>query len=153
MDPTRLLTEVRRADRDADVVVAYLHWGIQGEGCPSADQRSLAARLVVAGADLVVGSHAHQLQGDGRLRGGYVAYGLGNYVWYAPGTGATSRTGVLTLTVQPPAERRDRARVVRTTWQPAVVGQDGLPAPVTGGAAADFRANRQALRDCAGLTD
>ena len=28
----------------ADVVVAYLHWGIQGERCPSADQRSLAAR-------------------------------------------------------------------------------------------------------------
>ena len=34
------------------------------------------------GADVVVGSHAHRLQGDGPLGGGYVAYGLGNYAWY-----------------------------------------------------------------------
>ena len=151
-DPSRLLEEVRRAGGVADVVVVYLHWGIQGQACPSADQRSIAARLVAAGADLVVGTHAHQLQGDGRLGRGYVAYGLGNYAWYSPGTGATSRTGVLTLTVQPPVERRGRARVVRAVWQPAVIGQSGLPTPVTGGAAADFRANRQDLRACAGLT-
>ena len=56
---------------------------IQGERCPSADQRALARRLVGAGADVVVGSHAHELQGDGRLGPGYVAYGLGNFAWYS----------------------------------------------------------------------
>lgn len=150
-DPSRLLSAVRRADSTADVVVVYLHWGIQGEGCPSPDQRSIATRLVDAGADVVVGSHAHQLQGDGRLGRGYVAYGLGNFAWYSPGTGATSRTGVLTLTVRPPAEPAGRARVVRTAWWPAMIGPDGLPGPVTAPAAADFRAERQALRECAGL--
>lgn len=151
-DPSRLLSAVRRADETADVVVVYLHWGIQGERCPSPDQRSIAGRLVGAGADVVVGSHAHQLQGDGRLRRGYVAYGLGNYAWYSPGSGATARTGVLTLTVRPPAERPGQARVVRAAWQPATIGPDGLPAAVTGESAADFRAERQALRECAGLT-
>ncbi len=92
-------------------------------------------RLVAAGADVVVGTHAHQLQGDGRLGPGYVAYGLGNYAWYAPGTGATSRTGVLTLTVRPPVERRGRARVVRAVWQPAVIGSSGLAMPVAAGVA------------------
>jgi poly-gamma-glutamate synthesis protein (capsule biosynthesis protein) len=153
LDPSRLVSAVRRADRGADVVVAYLHWGVQGERCPSADQQALAGRLVRAGADVVVGSHAHRLQGDGRLGRGYVAYGLGNYAWYSPGTAASARTGVLTLTVRPPARPSGRARVVRAAWQPAVIGVDGLPAPVAGEEAAAFRADRRSLRACAGLGD
>lgn len=146
-DPSRLLQEVRRTDAAADVVVVYLHWGIQGESCPSADQRSIATRLVAAGADLVVGTHAHRLQGDGRLGRGYVAYGLGNYAWYSPGP-----TGVLTLTVRPPGEPSGRARVIRSTWWPGEIGVDGLAAAVTGGAVTEFAANRRTLRECAGLT-
>ncbi|GAA1930331.1 CapA family protein [Nocardioides hwasunensis] len=146
LDPTRLLAGVRRADRDADVAVAYLHWGVQGERCPSPDQRSLARRLVRAGADVVVGTHAHRLQGDGRLGQGYVAYGLGNFAWYSPGP-----TGVLTLTVRPPDERPGRARVTRARWWPAAIGADGLAARSTGEAAERFAAEREALRACAGL--
>ena len=72
------------ADGSADVVVVYLHWGTRGKGCPTDAQRRLATDLIEAGADVIVGSHAHQLQGDGRLGAGYVAYGLGNYAWYTP---------------------------------------------------------------------
>lgn len=147
IEPARLLAEVRRADRDADVVVTYLHWGVQGERCPSVAQRSMAARLVEAGADVVVGTHAHRLQGDGRLGRGYVAYGLGNFAWYSPGP-----TGVLTLTVEPPPRPSGRATVVDAEWWPAAIGADGLPAPVGTTAAADFRAQREVLRACAGLT-
>ena len=146
LDPQRLLREVRLADRTADVVVTYLHWGVQGESCPSDDQRSLARRLVGAGADVVVGSHAHQLQGDGRLGPAYVAYGLGNFAWYSPGP-----TGVLTLAVRPPREPAGRARVVDSRWWPATIGADGLAAPDTGAAAAASRERRAALRQCAGL--
>ena len=146
MDPRRLLREVRRAARESDVVVVYLHWGVQGERCPSAVQRDLAARLVDVGADVVGGSHAHVLQGDGRLGGAYVAYGLGNFAWYSPG-----RTGVLTLTVRPPRSVAGRARVTRARWWPAEIGTDGLPTPLRGPAAADFEADRAALRACAGL--
>jgi poly-gamma-glutamate synthesis protein (capsule biosynthesis protein) len=105
---------------------------------------------VAAGADVVAGSHAHLLQGDGRLGQGYVAYGLGNFAWYSPGPGATSRSGVLTLTVRP----RDgsRARVVRARWRPARIEAAGLPVAVTGGGRSAFAAERAALRSCAGLT-
>ncbi len=146
LDPRRLFREVRLADRTADVVVTYLHWGVQGERCPSDDQRSLARRLVASGADVVVGSHTHELQGDGRLGPGYVAYGLGNFAWYSPGT-----TGVLTLTVRPPREPAGRAEVTATRWWPATIGADGLATRVTGSAAADSNARRAALRSCAGL--
>lgn len=146
LDPRRLLREVRLADRTADVVVTYLHWGVQGERCPSDDQRSLARRLVASGADVVVGSHAHELQGDGRLGPGYVAYGLGNFAWYSPGP-----TGVLTLTVRPPREPAGRAEVTASRWWPATIGADGLATRDTGAAAAASRDHRSALRECAGL--
>ena len=148
VDPARLLATVRRANRSADVVVTYLHWGTQGESCPTLAQRRLATRLVDAGADVVAGTHAHVLQGDGQLGNGYVAYGLGNFAWYSPGP-----TGVLTLTVQPPSDRSGPAEVRRSAWWPAQVGADGLATRVTGEAAAAFRAERASLRACAGLTD
>lgn len=154
VDPTRLLRTVARADVSADVVVVYVHWGIQGERCPSDLQRSLAADIVAAGADVVVGSHAHLLQGDGRLaRGadGYVAYGLGNFAWYTQ-TPATASTGVLSLTVQPARSRAGQARVTDAGWTPALIGADGLPGPASRAAAADFEAERRDLRECAGLT-
>ena len=113
MAPGRLLRAVEKADAVADVVVVYMHWGIQGESCPAGRQRSLAGALVRRGADIVVGSHAHRLQGDGPLGAGYVAYGLGNYVWYTPSSGPTADAGVLTLTVQPavvPGRARHRHR-------------------------------------------
>jgi poly-gamma-glutamate synthesis protein (capsule biosynthesis protein) len=151
VDPRLLLQAVARADRAADVVVVYLHWGIQGESCPTPGQRALAERLLRRGADVVVGSHAHRLQGDGRLGDGYVAYGLGNYAWYTPSPGGLADTGVLTLTVQPPATRDGRATVTQAEWEPAGIGSDGLPAPVTGEAARRFETDHARLRDCAGL--
>lgn len=141
VDPARLLRAVTAADAEADVVVVYVHWGVQGRTCPSADQRDLARALVDRGADVVVGSHAHEVQGDGRLGPGYVAYGLGNWAWYTPG----DRTGVFTLTVQPPAEPGGRATVTRTAWTPQRIGADGLAAPAPG------TGDRGRLRACAGL--
>ena len=150
LDPARLLRTVRNATRWADVVVVYLHWGVQGERCPTGAQRSLASALVEAGGDIVVGSHTHVLQGDGRLGEGYVAYGLGNYAWYTPSS-ATPATGVLTLTVRPARSAEGRARVTDAVWEGAEIGADGLPTPLTGPAAAGFGEDVTALRACAGL--
>ena len=146
LDPARLLRAVRQANRTTDVVVAYLHWGVQGELCPSDLQRSLARRLVAAGADVVVGSHTHGLQGDGRLGPGYVAYGLGNFAWYSE-----SLTGVLTLTVQPPASPAGRAHVTDASWEAARVTASGLPVAMNNPAMVGFDDDLLAARACSGL--
>ena len=151
IDPARLLRAVEEADGSADVVVVYMHWGIQGQRCPNRAQRTLAADLVEAGGDIVVGSHTHRLQGDGRLGDGYVAYGLGNYAWYTQSPAATSATGVLTLTVRPGSSRAGRATVTDATWEPARIRANGLPTPMAGSDAADFGADLAALRACTGL--
>ena len=63
----RLVAAVTAARTTTDTLVVFLHWGIERQTCPSGAQQELAQRLVDAGADIVVGSHAHRLQGAGRL--------------------------------------------------------------------------------------
>jgi poly-gamma-glutamate synthesis protein (capsule biosynthesis protein) len=140
---SRLLAAVRAARRAADTVVVFLHWGREGGTCPIPRQRALAPRLVAAGADVVVGSHAHVLLGAGFLDGAYVSYGLGNFVFYARG-GLGAQTGVLTLTV------RGRA-VTGVRWTPAVIS-GGVPIPLDGAHAVRAEAAWRALRGCTGLS-
>jgi poly-gamma-glutamate synthesis protein (capsule biosynthesis protein) len=137
-----LLAAVRAARRTADTVVVDLHWGKELAPCPIDRQRELAPRLVKAGADVVVGSHAHVLLGGGYLGPAYVHYGLGNFVFYARG-GVTAQSGVLTLTV------RGRA-VTRAQWLPAVIS-GGVPIPLNGSAADRAVASWNELRGCTGL--
>jgi poly-gamma-glutamate capsule biosynthesis protein CapA/YwtB (metallophosphatase superfamily) len=141
-DEKRLLAAVRAARANADTVVVDLHWGRELEDCPTDRQRALAPKLVAAGADVVVGSHAHVLLGGGFLRGAYVHYGLGNFVFYARG-GVTAQSGVLLLTM------RGRA-VTEAEWVPAVIS-GGIPLPLRGAAAERAVAAWQALRGCTGL--
>jgi poly-gamma-glutamate synthesis protein (capsule biosynthesis protein) len=144
LEPAPLVEAVERSRAAADVVVVYLHWGIQGERCPSSSQAAMARALAGAGADIVVGSHAHAVQGAGLLGETYVAYGLGNFVWYRQGSDASSSTGVLTLTV-------DGGRVVDQAWSPARIEADGLPRFATGAEAARLVDAFSSQRGCTDL--
>lgn len=120
-DEARLLRAVRQEAAAADVVVVVAHWGREYEACPTDRQIQLADALAEAGADAVVGSHAHvPLPAERRPDGVYVHYGLGNFVFYAFREPARS-SGVLTLEVG--ADGVQDAR-----WQPMRI-TDGLPYP------------------------
>ena len=77
----QLAEEVKAAKQQADYVIAYVHWGIEREETPNEVQKSIAHRLVDAGADLVVGAHPHVLQGVEYYQGVPIAYSLGNFVF------------------------------------------------------------------------
>ncbi|HET7517785.1 MAG TPA: CapA family protein [Actinomycetes bacterium] len=138
-----LLAAVREARASADTVVVDLHWGRELVNCPIDRQRALAPKLVAAGADVVVGSHAHILLGGGYLRGAYVHYGLGNFVFYSRG-GLTAQSGVLLLTTQGRA-------VTASRWVPATIS-GGIPIPLQGAAATRAVSSWQSLRRCTGLS-
>ena len=138
----RLLQEVRRARRAADTVVVFLHWGVELEGCPTSDQRTLARQLVGAGADIVVGGHAHRLLGAGRMGKALVGYGLGNFVWYGTSELST-QTGVLLVTAT--GRRIDGYR-----WVPARI-VDGVPRPLSATERRSEVAEWRSLRGCTGL--
>jgi poly-gamma-glutamate capsule biosynthesis protein CapA/YwtB (metallophosphatase superfamily) len=139
----RLLQEVRRARNSADTVVVFVHWGVELEQCPTRVQRTLAKQLVAAGADVVVGGHAHRLLGTGLMGEALVSYGLGNFAWYSTSELST-QTGVLFVTVT--GRRIDDYR-----WTPARI-VDGVPRPLTGTARRPEIASWNALRGCTGLT-
>lgn len=139
----RLVTEVATARATSDTVVVFLHWGVETETCPSGDQQSLAATLVDAGADVVVGGHAHRVQGGGRLGAAAVHYGLGNFLFKA-NSAESARTGVFQVTVT-------GRRVDGYQWIPGRIA-NSVPAPLAGDAAAAEVARWQELQGCAGLS-
>jgi poly-gamma-glutamate synthesis protein (capsule biosynthesis protein) len=137
-----LLASVAAAAETEDLVVVHLHWGKEYQACPTQSQRLLARDLAAAGADVVVGSHAHVLGGAGWSADTYVSYGLGNFAWWHD---RQPDTGVLTL-------RLDADGVTDETWTPArISGADGRPMPVPGRARAAAVRDWRALRGCSGL--
>jgi poly-gamma-glutamate capsule biosynthesis protein CapA/YwtB (metallophosphatase superfamily) len=97
----RVLDAVRTAKADSDVVIVFMHWGIEGDDCPSGVQVKLGRLLREAGATAVIGAHPHVLQPivpdpSTALGNGVIAYSLGNFIW-DPRGGKTGDTGVLEL--------------------------------------------------------
>ncbi len=139
----RLVAGIRAARLDADTIVVYLHWGVEGSSCPSPRQQELAQQLADAGADVIVGSHSHRVETGGRLGTAFVDYGLGNFAFYNE-SGPAGVTGVLKLTVT----GRD---VDAYEWDPARI-QGGIPHLSSGTAADADRAAFTSRQACAGLT-
>jgi poly-gamma-glutamate synthesis protein (capsule biosynthesis protein) len=92
------------AAADADFTVVMIHWGIQREVCPGEYQRDLAAEWIAAGADAVVGSHPHVLQGVERIDGAWVVHSTGNFA-FPSARNASSYTALFTLHVTEDGER------------------------------------------------
>lgn len=74
---TSRINEARAAG--AQLVLVYYHWGQEREYAPNATQVKLAHAAIDAGADLVVGSHPHVIQGWEVYQGRYIVYSLGNF--------------------------------------------------------------------------
>jgi poly-gamma-glutamate capsule biosynthesis protein CapA/YwtB (metallophosphatase superfamily) len=129
-DGDLLAQRIHDVSASADVVVAFLHWGVEKQVCPTARQQALAAELVAAGADVVVGSHAHVLQPLGSVEGAPVAYGMGNFVFYGTSPAAI-RSGVLQVDVRAvPGSGRSGHPTATTTWAPATI-VSGRPVAVS----------------------
>jgi poly-gamma-glutamate capsule biosynthesis protein CapA/YwtB (metallophosphatase superfamily) len=88
MLPLRLdrVEQAMRSARDngADKVVAFVHWGNNYEDV-NAQQRYWAGVFADAGYDAVIGSGSHTLQAVEVLDDMPVVYGIGNFVFGAPG--------------------------------------------------------------------
>jgi poly-gamma-glutamate capsule biosynthesis protein CapA/YwtB (metallophosphatase superfamily) len=143
IDLPRTLAAVRAAARLAPVVIVFMHWGTEGESCPDPNQLSLARQLSAAGASIIVGAHAHMLQGSGWLGRTFVAYGMGNFLWWE--NSYSTATGVLELTLHPHAPLTAR-------FIPAVVSATGQPIVLEGAAARQAIAHYNSLRACTELT-
>ena len=120
-DAQRMAEAVAAAKADADLVVATVHWGNEGALEPRSEDVRKAEAMIAAGADLVVGHHAHRLQPLERIDDVPVFWNLGNFVWPRH-SAAGSVTAVAEWVVEPDGE-------VRACLRPFEIGDRGVPAP------------------------
>ena len=64
-----------------DFIVVFFHWGAERLDTPKTYQKSLAHIAIDSGADLVIGSHPHVVQGFELYHGKPIFYSLGNYAF------------------------------------------------------------------------
>jgi poly-gamma-glutamate synthesis protein (capsule biosynthesis protein) len=97
-----LVADIGALARAVDIVVVALHKGVGHLPAVIADyERQVARAAVDAGADVVLGHHAHILRGVEVHRGRPIFHGLGNFV---------TVTRALSLEANPSPERRVWAR-------------------------------------------
>ncbi len=65
--------------KGAELIIIEFHWGAELVAEVDEYQKELAHAAVDAGANLVLGSHAHVLQGIEKYNGVYIVYGLANF--------------------------------------------------------------------------
>jgi len=66
-------------DNGAQLVIAYYHWGDELAKAPGAYQKTMGRFTIDSGADLVLGAHAHVIQGIEEYKGKNIVYSLANF--------------------------------------------------------------------------
>ncbi|MBN2287497.1 MAG: CapA family protein [Tissierellales bacterium] len=70
--------------QNADLIVAFMHWGNEYQRDPSQDQKDLANSMIEKGVDIILGSHPHVIQDsvtlehEGETK--FVIYSMGNFI-------------------------------------------------------------------------
>ncbi|NIH78460.1 CapA family protein [Amycolatopsis viridis] len=130
-DLERVTARIAEFRGDVDFLAVSVHWGF-GFGPALAEyQRPLGHALIDAGADLVLGSHVHGLQGVERYRDKVILYSPGNFIAQQPRAGvsadilriydAMSPDGYLAVAEVAPTGS------YRMHLHPTMTGPDGLP--------------------------
>jgi poly-gamma-glutamate synthesis protein (capsule biosynthesis protein) len=134
------------ADAECHMRVVYFHWGREGRATPKRYQRELAQVAADHGADFVLGSHPHVLQGVDTLtaRDGSrvpVAYSLGNFVFAGKWNPKNKNSLLVKASLALDGDKR------RRTLELIPVHTDNFPATPFQPYAQDETQGRHLLRD------
>ena len=81
VEPELLYQRVREAKKEADLVIVYIHWGVENTETLEDYQETVGKKLIDVGADAVIGNHTHCLQGIEFYKEKPIVYSLGNF-WF-----------------------------------------------------------------------
>lgn len=76
----QLVKDIGKIRNSVDRIVVYIHWGEEESSYPVQKDIISGRELVDAGADIILGSHAHAPQAVERYKNGIIAYSLGNFI-------------------------------------------------------------------------
>jgi Bacterial capsule synthesis protein PGA_cap len=107
----RATTDIARARAaGADLVIVFPHWGIEYRNKPFEAQQQLARSIIDAGADMIIGNHAHWIGAVEIYKGKPIWYALGNFVFDQTWSEPTMEGLTLELTFQGAELRQIRMR-------------------------------------------
>ena len=97
----RATMDIQRARAaGADLVIVFPHWGIEYRNKPFEAQQQLARSIIDAGADMIIGNHAHWIGAVEIYKGKPIWYALGNFVFDQTWSEPTMEGLTLELTFQ-----------------------------------------------------
>ena len=116
-DEAALFSGLQEAELRADIPICFLRVGQEYSRAPTSRQRSLCERLIDAGADLVICSHPHILQGAERVctpasAEGVVSWSLGDFASFQT-VPLTTLGGAAVVEMEKAAQRVDGGSAVR----------------------------------------
>ncbi len=94
-DPTATCELIKEAKSQADYVVVYVHWGVEHKDRPVSYQQNMGKQYIDSGADIVVGTHTHCLQGVEFYKDKPIVYSLGNFIF----SRKTTETAMIKLVI------------------------------------------------------
>lgn len=80
-DPTAFIGVIEEAKKQSDFVIALVHWGKEDSSELEKVQLETAPKYIDAGADVIVGTHAHTLQGIDFYNNKVIAYNIGDFIF------------------------------------------------------------------------
>jgi poly-gamma-glutamate capsule biosynthesis protein CapA/YwtB (metallophosphatase superfamily) len=95
----KVIQAIEKENVDADFLFVFIHWGVEKNNLPEEWQRRFARDMIDAGADGIIGSHPHVLQGFEYYQDKPIAYSLGNFLFPNYVSGKSAQTGVLKLQI------------------------------------------------------
>lgn len=115
-----LVPDIKKAKRQADVVIVFPHWGVEYTRQPLPSMRKHAARWAKAGADLILGAHSHVAGAIEDMEGTPVMYSLGNLIFDQHWSTNTMESALLEATFHGDrlVEMRLRPYIIHDTSQP-----------------------------------
>jgi hypothetical protein len=123
---------IRHAKPRCDRLIVYFHEGIEATNYPMRCTVEACHRAVEAGADLVVGTHPHTVQGIEWYQGVPIAYSLGNFIMPLLEPAFYERWRVRTNLAEQgiafPKERIAKELILRCTLDRDAVRVEAIPA-------------------------
>lgn len=94
-DPTTFLEVIKKARKNCDYLITLVHWGKEDSSGLETVQLDTSKQYIEAGADVIVGTHAHTLQGIDFYQDKAIVYNIGDFIF----NHETKDTGIFQLKI------------------------------------------------------
>ncbi len=125
-----------REEEQVNLVIACCHWGEERENYPEDYQKELGHKCIDWGADLVLGAHAHVLQGVEVYKERFIVYGLANFCFGGNRNPKDKDTMIFQQTftfVDGVKQEGQEAKVIPCSVSSVSYQNDFCPTPADGG--------------------